>query len=121
MYASGTEGCGTASRTMSTFSIFLSAARSANLVAHFDRRLAAHLHAVDFHDAIAVAESCFLRRRPFERSGDVGVDLIAVVVVLDRSADAEVLGTLVSFQLVKLVTVVIIRMRIQRTQHADDR
>src|SRR5205085_10888475 len=79
-----------------------------NLVTHFKRRLAGHLYAVNFDDSIAITQARSGRRRSFECSGYVSVGIFAVNIILNRGANAEILGTLIRLQLIELFFVVII-------------
>src|SRR6188474_258132 len=94
MYASGIDGCGTTSRVISTFAVRLSLAR--------------HLHAVDFNNSIAEAESGTRGRRSFESCRYVRVCFASVKIGLDGRANTGVLRTLIGFQFVVLFAVVIV-------------
>ena len=94
---------------------------SANLVTHFGGRLAMHRYTIDRVDAIAITKASAEGGRFIESSSDIRFDLIANQVVLNRRADTEVLAALISLHLVELFFIEIVRVRIQRAQHADDR
>ena len=95
--------------------------RPANLVANLGRRFAVHGNAVNLVDAIAKTQTRTLGRRILERRRDIGFHLIADRKILNGRADAEVFAALIGLHLLELFFVEVVRVRIERPQHADDR
>src|SRR5205085_9406339 len=97
------------------------AARAAQAVAHFARRLARDGLAVNLRDAVAEAEARSEGGRALEGREDVCVGALPELAVADGRPDAVVLGAPVGALLLELFRVVVVRVRVERPQHAYDR
>src|SRR5438552_14774765 len=105
---------------MSDGKFYVRAAWSANLVTDFSRCLAVHRYPIDCFNAIAKTQTGPICRRIFKCGRNVSVNRIADGVILNRRADSVVLALLLSLHLLELLRIKVIRMRIERPQHAGD-
>src|SRR5205814_6111223 len=84
------------------------------------RSLALHRLAVNGDDAVAEPQAGAEGRRALEGGEDVGVGVLADLAVADGRADAVVLRAPVGALILELFRVVVVRVRVERAQHADN-
>src|SRR5688500_18783141 len=98
-------------------------ARAAQKIAYFGIGLSKDRLAIYLDDLVAVTQPCPVCRGTVKRRSNICGHNLAIRIgqVADRRSDTVITGALLRTELLKFLCIEIVRMRIERMEHAVDR